>query len=97
MKCIQGGEEGKKVSRSFQISDILFPLKICIHLVTDNLKPSKHCAQVAQKANQVLGQITRAFHFRDSPLSDSINNMFAVILSLHPVSGIHGLKQIVMF
>ena len=34
-------------------------------LVTDNLKPSKHCAQVAQKANQVLGQMTRAFHFRD--------------------------------
>ena len=35
-------------------------------LLTDNLKPSKHCAQVAQNANQVLGQMTRAFHFRDS-------------------------------
>ena len=34
-------------------------------LVTDNLKPSKHCALDAQKANQVLGQMTRAFHFRD--------------------------------
>ena len=35
--------------------------------------------------------------FKKSPLSDSINNMFAVISSLHPVSGIHGRKQIVMF
>ena len=34
-------------------------------LVTDNLKPSKDCAQVAQKANQVLDKMTRPFHFSD--------------------------------
>lgn len=30
-----------------------------------SLKPSKQCAQAAAKANQVLGQISRAFHYRD--------------------------------
>jgi len=34
-------------------------------LIHRSLKPSKQCAQAATKANQVLGQISRAFHFRD--------------------------------
>ena len=33
--------------------------------VQDNLRPSLHCAEAAQRANAVLGQITRAFHYRD--------------------------------
>ena len=34
-------------------------------LVSNNLKPSDHCAKAAKTANTVLGQIARAFHFRD--------------------------------
>ena len=30
-----------------------------------SLKPSHHCADVARKANIVLGQISRSFHYRD--------------------------------
>ena len=33
--------------------------------ICSNLKPSAHCLKAAQTANQVLGQVTRAFHFRD--------------------------------
>ena len=33
-------------------------------LVADNLKPSAQCAKAAKKANAVLGQILRAFHYR---------------------------------
>ena len=33
--------------------------------VTANLKPSAHCAKAARIAQAVLGQITRAFHYRD--------------------------------
>ena len=34
-------------------------------LVNNNLKPSYQCAKAAKTANMVLGQIARAFHFRD--------------------------------
>jgi hypothetical protein len=34
-------------------------------LVSDNLKPSEQCAKAAKTAAQVLGQLTRAFHYRD--------------------------------
>ena len=34
-------------------------------LIHKSLKPSKQCTLSAKKANQVLGQITRAFHYRD--------------------------------
>ena len=33
--------------------------------VTESLKPSVQCREAAQRANNVLGQITRAFHYRD--------------------------------
>ena len=33
-------------------------------LVSQNLKPSEQCAKAAKKANAILGQIIRAFHFR---------------------------------
>ena len=34
-------------------------------IIQSNLKPSKQCAEAARKANQVLRQIMRAFHYRD--------------------------------
>ena len=34
-------------------------------IIHKSLKPSRHCAEVARKANIVLGQISRSFHYRD--------------------------------
>ena len=34
-------------------------------LVTNNLKPGQQCSHVAKKANQVLGHMLRALHYRD--------------------------------
>ena len=34
-------------------------------MVHNTLKPSVQCAKAAKKANQVLGQMARAFHYRD--------------------------------
>jgi len=34
-------------------------------LVSSDLKPSEQCAKAARTANAVLGQISRAFHYRD--------------------------------
>ena len=34
--------------------------------ITSNLKPRQQCRKAAQTASAVLGQITRAFHYRDS-------------------------------
>ena len=34
-------------------------------IIHNSLKPSKQCAKAATKANQVLGQMMRAFHYRD--------------------------------
>ena len=33
--------------------------------ISDNMKPSAQCARAARTAQTVLGQITRAFHYRD--------------------------------
>ncbi len=33
--------------------------------VSNNLKPSAQCKKAAQAANAVLGQLHRAFHYRD--------------------------------
>ncbi len=33
--------------------------------ITSSLKPSAQCAKAAKTANSVLGQLTRAFHYRD--------------------------------
>ena len=33
--------------------------------IDHSLKPSKHCASIASKANSILGQMTRSFHYRD--------------------------------
>ena len=35
-------------------------------MIHNTLKPSIQCARAAKKANQVLGQMSRAFHYRDS-------------------------------
>ena len=34
-------------------------------LVNNNLKPADQCAKAAMTANALLGQISRAFHYRD--------------------------------
>jgi hypothetical protein len=34
-------------------------------VITDNLKPAAQCARAARTAQAVLGQITRAFHYRE--------------------------------
>ena len=34
-------------------------------IVTDNLKPAAQCSKAARMAQAVLGQISRAFHYRD--------------------------------
>ena len=34
-------------------------------IVTDNLKPAAQCSKAARTAQAVLGQISRAFHYRD--------------------------------
>lgn len=34
-------------------------------IIHDSLKPSMQCAESARKANAVLGQLTRSFHYRD--------------------------------
>ena len=40
--------------------------------VTDNLRPSKQCQKAAQTAFTVLGQILRAFHYRDRHVFKSL-------------------------
>ena len=35
-------------------------------VITCNLKPRQQCRKAAQTASAVLGQITRALHYRDS-------------------------------
>ena len=37
-------------------------------IMTDRLSPSVQCAKVAKTANAVLGQISRAFHYRDKQI-----------------------------
>ena len=37
-------------------------------IVTDKLSVSTQCAKAAKTANTVLGQISRAFHFRDKDI-----------------------------
>ena len=34
-------------------------------MISDNLKPAAQVAKAVSKANQVLGQMSRAFHYRD--------------------------------
>ena len=34
-------------------------------LTTNNLKPSSHCSEISRKANFVLNQIMKCFHYRD--------------------------------
>ena len=34
-------------------------------MISNDLKPSSHCANTAKGANQALGQIARAFHYRN--------------------------------
>ena len=48
-----------------------FPVKVITEerdigvIIQDNLKPSRQCSESARKANGVLTQISRSFHFRD--------------------------------
>ena len=42
----------------------------------DTLKPSKQCSEAAKNANFALGQITRAFHYRDRKIFLSLYKQF---------------------
>jgi len=33
--------------------------------IHSSLKPSKHCAEIARRANGILGQLSKSFHYRD--------------------------------
>ena len=50
--------DGKALTRTEEERDIGV-------VVSDNLKPAAQCKKAAQTANAVLGQILRAFHYRD--------------------------------
>jgi hypothetical protein len=50
--------EGQKLERTVEERDIGV-------MISSNMKPSVQCAKAAQTAQAVLGQITRAFHYRD--------------------------------
>jgi ribonuclease P/MRP protein subunit RPP40 len=41
-----------------------------------NLKPGEQCAQAAKKANQVLGQMVRAFHYRNKKVFGKLYKTF---------------------
>jgi hypothetical protein len=58
-------------------------------LVTNTLKPGAQCAKAAKTASTVLGQLTRAFHFRDR----HTNSMFSHIWSLLCRHGVHGWRR----
>ena len=45
-------------------------------LISDNCLPGNQCAQAAKKANQVLGQMSRAFHYRDKMYWVRLYNTF---------------------
>ena len=50
--------DGKALTRTEQERDIGV-------VMSDNLKPTVQCKKAAQTINAVLGQILRAFHYRD--------------------------------
>jgi hypothetical protein len=54
--------------------------------ITENLnKPTKQCAKAAEMAQTVLGQISRAFHYRDRHISSGSTN----IMCGHTWSSLH--------
>ena len=44
--------------------------------ICSNLKPSAHCLKAAQTASQILGQVTRSFHFRDKVTFVKVYKMY---------------------
>ena len=69
-KILHMGTQGKNnMSHKYRIGGVEVPnhqeerdIGVIIH---DSLKPSRQCAESARKANAVLGQLTRSFHYRD--------------------------------
>ena len=45
-------------------------------MVSNNLKPAQQCRKAAQAASAVLGQITRAFHYRDGHVFLSLSQQY---------------------
>ena len=49
-------------------------------IVSDSLKPSLQCAKAAKKANAILGQMSRSFHYRDG---DTFMKLFTTYVRHH--------------
>ena len=45
-------------------------------VIENNLKPTMQCEKAAKKANSVLGQITRSFHYRDKTVFVQLYKVF---------------------
>jgi ribonuclease P/MRP protein subunit RPP40 len=62
--------------------------------VTDNLRPTDQCARAAKMAQIVLGQISRAFRYRDRHMFARLYKQYAHhIWSSPPQHGCHGRRQ----
>ena len=63
-------------------------------LVHKSLKPSLHCLEASKKANQMLGQICRSFHYRDRKVFlDLYKRYVRPTLSMLHLFGALGLKK----
>ena len=45
-------------------------------LISEDMKPSQHCAKAAKSANATLGQISRAFHYRNKQMLAKLFKVF---------------------
>ena len=45
-------------------------------MISNDMKPSQHCAKAAKSANATLGQISRAFHYRNKQMLAKLFKVF---------------------
>ena len=51
-------------------------------IVHESLKPTAQCRKAALKANQVLGQMRKSFHYRDGYLDQALKGLCASSLGI---------------